>query len=108
MNNRKSNIMSELTQVEIDDIYRMQKRVYWEADFVDRCIDRRLGGVGLCNLPYETLDDEEMILDTAYGLYCKMEDCDISYNATLDAVVDEVERCIARGYIGLGRKGYRA
>lgn len=89
--------------MEIDSIYHMQKRVYWETDSVNRCIDWRLGGVGLCDLPYETLADEETILDKAYGLYC-----DISYNATLDVVVDEVERCIATGYIGLGRRGYHA
>ena len=88
-------IMSSLTQAEIENIYRMQKRAYWEMDFVDRCIDRMLEGVGLCNLPYETLADEKMILDTAYGFYCKMADCNIAYNATLDAVVDEVEQYIA-------------
>lgn len=108
MDNRKNGIMSGLTQTDIDNIYRMQKRVYWEADFVNRCIDRRLEGVGLCNLPYETLADETVILDTAHEFYCKMEDCDISYNATLDTVIDEVERCIAGGYIGLGRSGYHA
>lgn len=96
MDNRMSEIMSSLTQTEIESIYRMQKRVYWEMDFVDRCIDRQLEGVGLCNLPYETLDDEKMILDTAYEFYCKIEDCNIAYNDTLDAVVDEVERYIAR------------
>lgn len=96
MDNRMSDIMSSLTQAEIENIYSMQKRAYWEADFVNRCIDRRLEDVGLCNLPYATLDDEKMMLDIAYELYCKMADCNIAYNATLDAVVDEVEQCIAR------------
>jgi hypothetical protein len=96
MDNRMSDIMSNLTQAEIESIYRMQKRLYWEMDFVDRCIDRKLEGVGLCNLPYDTLADEKMILDTAYEMYCKMADCNIAYNDTLDAVVDEVERCIDR------------
>lgn len=96
MDNRMSEIMSSLTPTEIESIYRMQKRFYWEADFVNRCIDRRLEGVGLCNLPYNTLEDEETILDTAYELYCKIADCNIAYNDTLDAVVDEVERRIAR------------
>lgn len=96
MDNRMSEIMSSLTQAEIENIYRMQKRAYWEMDFVDRCIDRSLEGVGLCNLPYETLDDERMILDIAYELYCKIEDCNIAYNDTLDVVADEVERYIAR------------
>lgn len=96
MDNRMSKIMSSLTQAEIENIYRMQKRFYWEIDFVDRCIDRQLEGVGLCNLPYDTLDDEETILDTAYELYCKIEDCNIAYNATLDIVVNKIEQRIAR------------
>lgn len=96
MDNRMSEIMSSLTQAEIENIYRMQKRAYWEMDFVDRCIDRQLEGVGLCNLPYDTLDDEETILDTAYEFYCKMADCNIAYNDTLNVVIDEVERCIDR------------
>lgn len=108
MDNRKSNIISDLTQIEIDSIYRMQQRIYWEADFVNRCIDRRLEGVGLCNIPYETLADERIILDTAHELYCRMADCDIAYNDTLDAVIDEVERCIARGTVSLGRSGDHA
>lgn len=108
MDNRKSNIISGLTQLEIDSIYRMQQRIYWEADFVNRCIDRRLEGVGLCNLPYETLADEKILLDMAYELYRNMMDCNISYNDTLDAVVDEVERCIARGTASLGRSRYHA
>lgn len=89
-------IMSSLTQAEIENIYRMQKRAYWEMDFVDRCIDRSLEGVGLCNLPYETLADEQMILDTAYELYCKMADCNIAYNDTLNAIAYEIEQYIAR------------
>ncbi len=108
MDKRKDDIMSALTQTEIDKIYRMQQRIYWEADFVNRCIDRRLEGVGLCNLPYETLADEKIILDTAHDLYCRMADCNIAYNDTLDAVVDEVERCIARRTASLGRSGYHA
>ena len=96
MDNRMGEIMSNLTQAEIENIYRMQKRAYWEIDFVNRCIDRQLEGVGLCNLPYDTLDDEDTILDTAYELYCKMADCNIAYNDTLDAVIDEAERCIDR------------
>lgn len=99
MDDEKRYIMSALTQMEIDNIYHMQQRIYWEADFVDRCIERRSENVGLCDLPYGTL---------AYGLYCKMEDCNTAYNDTLDAVIDEVEQCIARGYIGLGRSGYYA
>lgn len=97
MDDRNNSIMSGLTQMELDDIYRMQKRVYWEADFVNRCIDRRLEGVGLCNLPYETLADEKTILDTAYELYCKMENRNVPYNDTLDIVIDEIEQCVAKG-----------
>jgi len=97
MNNKKSGILSGLTQMEIDSIYCMQRQIYWEADFLNRCIDRRIEGVGLCNLPYETLADEKTILDTAYELYCKMENRNVPYNDTLDIVIDEIEQCVAKG-----------
>ena len=42
MDDDTNGIMAGLTQMEIDAIYRMQQRVYWEADFVDRCIERRV------------------------------------------------------------------
>lgn len=99
MDDDTNGIMAGLTQMEIDAIYRMQQRVYWEADFVNRCIDRRLEGIGICNLPYASLADRKAILDVAYGIYQNIEDCNVAYNDTLDAVIDEIEKRIDSGRI---------
>ena len=81
-----------LSQRDIDRIYDTQQRIYWEADFVNRCIDRRKAGIGCCNLPYESLADEREILDKAYSLYENEEDCSVPYHDTLDQVIDQVEQ----------------
>lgn len=96
MNNNieTNNIVPGLTPMEIERIYRMQQRNYWQEDLVNRCSDRKMEGQGLCNLP-DTLEDEKDLLDTAYELYCKCRDSNIAYNVTLDAVIDELEQRIA-------------
>lgn len=81
----------------------MQRQIYWEAHFLNRCIERGMERMGLCNLPYETLADEKAILDTAYELYCKMENRNVPYNDTLDSeaasLVKKVIMSINRKYI---------
>jgi len=86
-----------LSQQEIDRIYYRQQRIYWEADFINRCLERREAETGLCNLNYKTLPDDTFLLDTAYEIYQKKEDCNISYNDILDAVIDEIESGISKG-----------
>lgn len=86
-----------LSQQEIDRIYYRQQRIYWEADFINRCLERRTEETGLCNLNYETLPNDTALLDTAYEMYQKKEDCNIAYNNTLDAVIDEIESGISKG-----------
>ena len=86
-----------LSQQEIDRIYYRQQRIYWEADFINRCLERREAETGLCNLDYDTLPDNTFLLDTAYEIYQKKEDCNISYNDTLDTVIDEIESGISKG-----------
>ncbi len=93
--NAKDPIMLDISQEDAERIYRMQQRTYWEADLINRCEERCMEGTGLCNVPYERLADESVILDMAYELYCKIEDSNIAYNDTLDAVIDEMERCIS-------------
>lgn len=88
-------IQIHLSQKEIDIIYEQQKRIYWEADFVNRCIDRRLEDIGLCNLPYETLAEDELLLSIGYAIYQKSFDCNVTYNDLLDHVVDHLEELIA-------------
>lgn len=86
-----------LPQQTVDEIYRRQQRIYWEADFINRCIERREDEIGIRNFNYETLADDAALLDAAYEIYQKKEDCGIAYNATLDAVIDDMESGISKG-----------
>lgn len=45
--------------------------------------------------------DEAELLDTAYRIYEEKEDCNIAYNDTLDAVIEEIEQQIADGRLVL-------
>lgn len=83
-----------LSDKEMEKIYRLQQRFYWEMDFISRCNERKWEEIGLCNLPYQTLPDEKKLLDLAYELYNDMEDSNTAYNVTLDHVIDETERRI--------------
>ena len=85
-----------LSGQEMEDIYRIQQRLYWETDFISRCEERKQEGTGLCNLPYKTLPDEKKLLNLAYELYSNKEDSNTAYNVTLDLVIDEIERWILR------------
>lgn len=92
--NTKLKTTAHLSNQEIEEIYRRQLRLYWEIDFINRCIDRRQEESGLCHLPYETLAEEKELLEQAYELYLKREDSNTAYNVTLDLVIDEIEHLI--------------
>lgn len=77
-----------------DRIYESQHRSYWKADFINRCSDRLHSDIGRCNLPYETLSEDRELLNTAYTIYQKIQDCNVAYNDTLDCVIDRVEEMI--------------
>lgn len=94
-------ITSSLLKQEMHKVYRKMQRLYWETDFISRCMERRNDEIGLCILPYETLPDEKKLLNLAYELYTSMEDSNTAYNVTLDLVIDEVERQIKDGSICL-------
>ncbi len=83
-----------LPDQEMEKIYRIRQRFYWETDFISRCRERKLEGTGLCNLPYQTLTEEKNLLDLAYELYNNMEDSNTAYNVTLDLVIDAIEHRI--------------
>lgn len=83
-----------LSDQEMEKIYRIQQRLYWEMDFIGRCRERKKEGIGLCNLPYQTLSEEKKLLDLAYELYNDMEDSNTAYNVTLDLVIDETWKYI--------------
>ncbi len=78
----------------MEDVYRIQQRLYWEIDFIILCRERKKEGIGLCNLPYQTLSEEKKLLDLAYELYNNMEDSNTAYNVTLNLVIDEIEHRI--------------
>ena len=78
----------------MEDVYRIQQRLYWEIDFIILCRERKKEGIGLCNLPYQTLSEEKKLLDLAYELYNDMEDSNTAYNVTLDLVIDETWKYI--------------
>ena len=83
-----------LSDQEMEDVYRIQQRLYWEIDFIILCRERKKEGIGLCNLPYQTLSEEKKLLDLAYELYNNMEDSNTAYNVTLNLVIDEIEHRI--------------
>lgn len=94
----------ELFYDQIRQAHALYQRHCFSCDFINRCSDRRQEEIGLCNLPYETLPDEETLLEMAYHIYCGKEDCNIAYNDTLDAVIDEIEQQIANGNLILPSK----
>ncbi|WP_285825581.1 hypothetical protein [Schaedlerella arabinosiphila] len=85
---------ARLSDKEMEKIYRIRQRFYWEMDFISRCNERKCEEIGLCNLPYGKIPDEKKLLDLAYELYNDMEDSNTSYNVTLDLVIDEIEQQI--------------
>lgn len=86
---------------QIREAHTIYQRHCFSCDFINRSSDRRQEGIGLCNLPYETLPDETELLDTAYRIYEEKEDCNVAYNDTLDAVIEEIEHQIANGRLAL-------
>ena len=92
--NEKNSIVPGLTPMEIEKIYRMQYKIHWGEDFVDRCNDRRMEGQCRYDLP-DILAEDKDLLNTAYELYCRSKDSNIAYDLTLDAVIDGIEKWIA-------------
>lgn len=90
---------ARLSDKEMEKIYRIRQRFYWEMDFISRCNERKWEEIGLCNLPYRKLSDEKKLLDLAYELYNNIEDSNTAYNVTLDLVIDEIERRIQDNWI---------
>lgn len=92
-----------LSTLETENIYRRQKQLYWETDFLNRCLERRQENHGLCNLPYDTLADEKALLNLAYEIYMDTENSNTAYNVTLDLVIDEIEKQIRDNKISFSK-----
>ena len=86
-----------LTFPQIREAHEIYKKHCFFQDFIEHCEERRQERTGRCNLPYQTLEQETDILCTAYELYEKHEDSNVSYNVTLESVIDAIEEQIANG-----------
>ena len=83
-----------LTFPQIREAHEIYKKHCFFQDFIGQCEDRRQDRIGLCNLPYQTLEHETDILCTAYELYEKLEDSNVSYHVTMENVIDAIEKQI--------------
>ena len=70
-------------------------------DFVERYIDRFDQEIGLCNLPVDTLENETELLETAYKLYQGLQDCNCTFNDTLNTIFDKIELMVQQNAIAL-------
>ena len=86
-----------LTFPQLRQAHEIYKKHCFFQDFIGQCEDRRQDRIGLCNLPYQTLEHETDILCTAYELYEKLEDSNVSYHVTMENVIDEIEKQILNG-----------
>lgn len=77
--------------------HEIYKKHCFFQDFIERCEERRTEGIGLCNLPYQTLEHETDILCKAYELYEGWEDSNISYHVMMENVIDTIEKQILNG-----------
>ena len=90
-----------LSFAQIRKAHELYRRHCFYQDFPELCEERRQDGIGLCNLPYDTLDEEKELLRLAYDLYEKWEDTNIAYLVTLNCVVDEIEKALGNGTLHL-------
>ena len=77
-----------LTYDQLEAAYNIYQEQFISCDFIRRSLERLEEGIGLCNLPYETLHDDPNLLHEAYLQFLRLEDCNVAYNDTLDQVID--------------------
>ena len=70
-------------------------------DFVERYIDRFDQEIGLCNLPVDTLENETQLLAAAYKLYQELQDCNCTFNDTLNTIFNKIELMVQQNAIAL-------
>lgn len=63
---------------QIRHAHEIYERHCFSSDFIKFCLERKEEGIGLCNLPYETLADETEFLETAFRIFCKKRDCNVA------------------------------
>lgn len=90
-----------LRPAEITKACEICRREDFALDFTNRCQERYSDEIGLCNLPADYLLEQPEILKKAYACYQKMQNCNVAFNDTLDAVIDELESQMQRGDLAL-------
>ena len=86
-----------LTYDQFEAAYNIYREQFISCDFIRRTLERLEEGIGLCNLPYETLHDNPNLLHEAYLQFLRLEDCNVAYNDTLEQVIDAIEQRLATG-----------
>ena len=81
----------------MEQAYEIMKYQAFADDFVERYIDRCDQEIGLCNLPVNTLENEA----AAYKLYQELQDCNCTFNDTLNTIFDKVELMVQQNAIAL-------
>ena len=59
-----------LTYDQLEAAYNIYQEQFISCDFIRRSLERLEEGIGLCNLPYETLHDDPNLLHEAYYIWC--------------------------------------
>ena len=88
-----------LTYDQFEAAYNIYREQFISCDFIRRSLERLEEGIGLCNLPYETLRDDPSLLHEAYLQFIRLEDCNVAYNDTLEQVINEIEQRLATGIL---------
>ena len=88
-----------LTYDLLEAAYNIYREQFISCDFIRRTLERLEEGIGLCNLPYETLHDNPNLLHEAYLQFIRLEDCNVAYNDTLEQVINEIEQRLATGIL---------
>ena len=73
----------------MEQAFEIMKYQAFADDFVERYIDRCDQEIGLCNLP------------AAYKLYQELQDCNCTFNDTLNTIFDKVELMVQQNAIAL-------
>ena len=86
-----------LTYDQFEAAYNIYREQFISCDFIRRTLERLEEGIGLCNLPYETLHDNPNLLHEAYLQFLRLEDCNVAYNDTLEQVIDVMKEAESKG-----------
>lgn len=99
--NGTKRIVIPLTDREMEQAYEIMKYQAFADDFVERYIDRCDQEIGRCNLPVDTLENETELLETAYKLYQELQDCNCTFNDTLNTIFNKIELMVQQNAIAL-------